>query len=455
MTLVVLILGSVYQTGKLWFEDISDRSFFYDVLKETTNMETRLVGIENDLILPEQLGVYLNEDGIEYTVVGYGATNFKSMVSTSGKVLSKVLENGTYIGPLEDDSELWDAPHLMLVLPFEYTGQQLASGFSLSKDKAKMIENAATVYVVPADDEQRSLHLYIESSNTKTIHHFQINKELVLIENEVLSTSLANVVEGLNNPSYISTRKNLLPYYDRTILLPKVSRDIRYHSSLFWEIPFVNPRDGSIDEEGIKQKTRSFFDNPDVVGKIAFENEVRFTQGNVSVRYSKEGILDYSKNTEEKGVPGLAEAVGLSEQFMKKRIKNTDFEYYLSDYTIGTEDVTVYYNVGYNGFPIVMSQEVGGHFDMPYSIALTIKGNEVIHYRSILRQIPELMPQFEIFDMPYEDALDSLIAEEGPLTTPITDMYLGYKWDLNASEMRLNWVVEMNDQMYFLEVGGR
>lgn len=453
MVLAVLIVASIYQTGELWFGDTSDRSFFYDVIKKASGPAEALVIMEDDIIVPEQLGIFLDAPDIEYTVIGYGAAMFDSIVEASTNVLKTVLEEGSYIGTLDTEEDIWEEQHLILILPFDYSGNNLSEGFGLSPVKTENLASVASVIIVPAGEDQLSLHMYIESGIDNQVFHYVIDRETVQIDDEVLSNSLSKVVERDNNAAYRSTRKNHLPGYGRTLLLPLVSRNIRYHSSIYWEIPFVD--EGTFDQDGVRQLIRPFFDNPDVIGEIAFDDELRFTLGKISVKYNNEGILEYTNNSETQGVPELVEAVALSQQFLKKWEKNTSFEYHLVDYAEGSEDMTIYYNVGYNGFPIVMSEAEHDVFGMPYSVAVTVRGSEVVHYKSILREIPELMPQFEIFDTPYEDALDSLIAEVGPLTSPITNMYLGYKWVQEASEMNLHWIVEVDDQVYFHEVGGR
>lgn len=456
--LVVLIIGSIFQTGKLWFEDISDRNFFYDTISDSNNIIIDGVGLGNDFIVPEQVGVYVGAPDIEYTVIGYGATFYSGIVEASKSVFKKVLESGTYVDDLEDDSDLWTSQHIMLILPFELTGNDLAKGFGLTPSDVKMIDGAEAIIITPAGTDGKSLHLYIENSITDALHHFQINKKEVLIQDEALTSYLSSIVEGENNPAYISTRKNnptrknSLPFYDRSMLLPMVSRDIRYHSSLYWEVPFVDK--DVIDEEAVRQFVRGYFDNPDVLSKISYDEEVRFTAGNTIVRYTNEGILDYTMNSDATGVPDLSDAITLAEQFLKENVKNTSFEYHLSSYEVGEEDMTIYYNFGFNGFPIVMDIESRDYYRQPTSVALKVRGDEVTHFHGIMRQIPDLLPQFETFSTPYNEALDQMITESGGLDEPISAMYLGYKWNEAASEMKLHWIIELNDQLHFIEVGG-
>lgn len=449
--LVVLIVASIYQTGKLWFEDISDRNFFYDTITDSkTNVDS--VSQSKGFIVPEQVGVYIGAPDVVYTTIAYGASSYSGVVNTSEALIKTVLSDGSYVGPLENPDDLWEDQHIILILPFGLSGSEIASGFGVSDANIKDIGQADTIIIAPASEDERSLHMYIESSMSDTIQHYQINKQSALIQNEALYSYLTKVVEADNNRAYTSTRMSNSPLFHRTLLLPEVSRDIQYHSSLYWEVPLVE--DGQVDEPSVRQYVRGFFDNPDVMSKISYEDEVRFTAGNVIVRYTNEGQLDYTSNTGVTGSPELYEAIAIAQQFINSKADLSSFEYHLSGYAYGPDDLTIYYSYGYNGFPIVMDMASKDYYRQPYSISVKVRGNEVVHYRSLVREVPALLPQFESLDLSYGSALDDLLDEIGALSGPITDMYLGYKWSEASSEMKLHWVVEVDDDLYFVEVGG-
>lgn len=443
----MLIFISIYQTGKLWFEDTSDRNFFYDRTKTVGTVDDGL-STEENFIVPMQLGVFINSSDIEYSVVNFGDNSYDNILSSSLDILGKCLEKGTKVLSSTDINELWKKQHVVLVLPFAYTGNDLTEGFSLQESKIVDVETVNAVYIIPADDEQSSVHVYLEGDDDK-FHQYQINTDQVIISNEVLNYYLKTGLPEQELDGYVSTRMYPMLHFDRTLLLPLVSGDIRYHRNLFWEIPFVS--DDVIDEEGIRYLARPFFNNPDVLSSIIINDEIRLSAENMTVRYNTKGVFEYVLVEKSDEATMLPDAVALSKQFLGLLDRNAAIEYCLEDYEIINDGIKVYYNLAYNGFPVPMSKAAIKVFEMDYAVEVTVRGNRVVHFKSLIRSIPDRLPQFEVFNMPYIDALDQLLADTD-LTSNIDSMYLGYLWEEPGTGMVLHWIINVDDDSYFIEV---
>ncbi len=455
--LCMLIVVSVYQTGKLWFEETSDRNFFYDGSKTVSTAGESVLDGE-DFLIPQQMGVYVGAPDIEYSLVGKGVNSYDNLLEAAAEVIGTTLSKGTYVGVVEDMDELWTR-HLMLVLPFAYSGDDLTTGYGVASSKAKDIEDVATFFIVPAPDDARSLHLYMEDSKGG-IYEYQINSESVFMPNEVINYYIEDVAADDSLPAYISTLKNSLALYGRTMLLPMdggdgQGNDIPYHSSIIWDVPYVS--EGELDLEGIRLLVRAFFSNPDLLGIAAYEDEVRITSNDysVSVRYNMQGILNYTAVTEATGPTVLTEAVAYSNNFVEKINRATDVEYYLADYEETEEGTYIYYNMGYNGFPVVLDSEAVSVYGMAYAAQVLVKGQDVVKFRALVRDIPDILPQFEMLDMPYGTALDNIMATIGSDDVIVQDMYLGYLWNEEGARKSLHWVVEVDGVNYYQEVGGQ
>lgn len=450
IVLVTLISTSIYQTGKLWFEDTSDRNFFYDVFKA----EKKTVSVVNpngDIIVPEQLGIYMGSSAIEYTVIRRGAAAYNSIEEAAVSAIARILKEGTYVGVLESEKDLWKKEHLLMTLPFDYPIEVLQKGYELEGMNLGKITSISSFILVPAGPETTTMKLYAESGDSDDVYEFSINEDRVKIDNEILSYQMNSVVTAENNAAYISTRKNGLPYYARTMLLPVVRSDIRYHSSIRWDIPYVD--NGSINQKEVRDIVGVFFNNPETIGMVEAENVVRFRVGNITVTYNTEGLLTYSDTTESKAKVTLDNAIGLVSDFMKMNNSSMLLEYYLSDYSIEGGQIILYYSSGYNGFPIMMDEATQEENGMRYPIEVVVKGDRISEFRSLTREVPEILPKFELFDAPYVEALDQLILQLGPFKTPIDDMYLGYQWAESGETLGLHWVVELGEETYFVNVG--
>lgn len=451
LVLVALIMASIYQTGELWFEGSSDRNFFYDVLNKG-NAETRIVNTEGTYIEAAQIGLFIGSQDVDYTVIGSGSAAYRSVEDALIKSIATILKSGTPRETLKiSDLDLHE--HFLLTTPFLYTGSELKDGLGITGSDIDVIDSARAFRMVPAGPESRSVDLYVESGSSDNVYRFQINQEVLTIENEVLLYQMTNIMASEAKTAYISTSDLGLSIFDRTILLPLTSKEIRYHSSVFWKIPYVT--EGLIDNEAVKAVADPFYNNPGAVGQVAFENEVNFLYRDIGLTYDTNGILTYERDSETtRTATSLYDALYIAEDFAKGKLSLIVPEYYLADYQMYDASVTLYYNVGYNDYPIVMDSASQDMTGMKYPIEITVKNGVVTEAKMLLREVEEQLPQLDVFDMPYGDALDLLFVKENINTLLIDKMYLGYKWNSGQEAMRLHWIIESGEEKYFVEVGG-
>lgn len=450
IVLVALIGTSIYQTGKLWFEDTSDRNFFYDVFKEEKTRIT-VVNPNGDIVVPEQIGVYIGSPSIEYTLIGKGAASYNSVEEAAVSAIARVLKEGTYVGRMASEKELWTKEHLLITLPFDYPREVLQEGYELDDANMGDITSISAFILVPAASTSEKMKLYAESGDSDDIYQFSISEDKVSIDNEILNYRMKDLLSVDNNAAYISTRKNNLPFYERTILLPDVRGNIRYHNGVQWAIPYVT--NDQVSSEEVRQLASGFFNNPETMGMVASDQLVRFAVGNVTVSYNAQGLLTYNDATKTNVPSNLNSAIGLANDFVKMNNAAILLEYYLSDYQIEEDRITIYYSSGYNGYPIMMDQESQAKYGMSYPIEVVVTGNRVTDFKSLTRKISDILPQFDIFESPYEDALDALILQSGPFQSPIEDMYLGYHWAEPGNGLDFQWVVQLKDETYFVKTG--
>lgn len=450
--LVVLIATSIYQTGKLWFEETSDRNFFYDILARKTE-RVQVISTDGRFIKADQVGVYVGTDDVQYTVIGSGATAYRSIEDALLKSIATILNSGTYVGPIKDaDMDLKE--HLVLTTPFAYEGEELKKGLGVTTSEMDAIASTRAFFLVPALKEGSAVSLYVESDSSDDVHFFQINSQALTIENEMLTYYMQRIIEANNNSAYISTTDYDLSYFDRTVLLPVQNKEIRYHKEVFWRIPYV--QQGQIDYEGVRAVATPFYANAAAVGQVDYDDSVRFRSGDITLRYSNKGLLTYEQVVEAPtSATTLNEALTVAENFGKTTLSKVLSEYYLAGYTMDDATVTLYYNMGYNGFPIVMDDEQQLVPEVRYPLEVTIMNGMVAKVNILLRDVEELLPQVEVFNTPYKEALDWLIETNGPLTTAVDKMYLGYRWHSDSEGMKLNWIMEVGGRKYFMEVGGR
>lgn len=449
--LVLLIVTSMYQTGRLWFENQSGRNFFYNVLPDNNVVVTDTLKEIGNLLVPKQMAVFIGQSDIEYTVIKSGVSSYEVIREAMVKILSIGLEKNSYVGVLEDENIIWQRQHIMMTLPFEYEKEVFTDNLGLSSNVLKNIESVGMIIIEPATIEEENLSIYIEDFKTKQIYEYKVKKSRVSISNELLYNQIRDISISENQSMYISTLKNTIGYYSQNILLPVPSEAIRYHDYIFRKIPYL--KDNKVDHEAFQIYASIFFDNPDIMQPVISEDTLRYTDGNVVVKYNNDGILEYNRvNDDIAGKLDISTATTIANQFLEADIGSTATEYYLREYEFSETTAKFYYATGYNGFPFVFSESISEQYNMSYPIEITVTANKVTNYKRVIRTIDEVIPQNKVFTAKYEKAVDKLIEDVGDVEGRIKDMFLGYEWDTSQGDLELHWVIVLDNKTYFFPV---
>jgi hypothetical protein len=304
---------------------------------------------------------------------------------------------------------------------------------------------------MPAFRNEIWLNIFLEDQVTGLYHHYQVPRSEIVISNDSLVYQLSNVIASGSKTSFISTLKNNIPYYSKHLLLPLPSENNRYHDPVFMRIPFLS--NGVVNIPELDGYVSLYFDNPDIMKAIPLENEVRYVDGNVVVRYNIDGLLEYNRIVKENTAStSLTLALTVANQFIEQDSQRMPTEYFLKTYIQEAQRTVFYYDVGFNDYSFVLREEVKQKYGMSHAIEVTVSGDKVIKYRRILRQIDDMNPQNKTLQAKYEDVLDKVIVEAGTLDVEIDEMYLGYSWHMDKMEMSLHWVVHYDGIPHFYPV---
>lgn len=453
LVLVVLITTSLIQISKLWFEGTSSRNFFYSVMPNSAFAPPTALSDIGNLLEPEQLAVYIFEEEVEYSVIGRGAASYDTVNDASKAILIETLQNVNYVGEVTDITELFKSQHIFLKLPIAFERTLIEDNLNLKRNSLEQIEQMKTFIVVPArDSDDKYVSVFVEDYSSKKFYQYNIdrNDDDVELFNDQLIFYLNDLSESASKTSYMSTFKNGIGLYEDNILLPRPTGDIRYHESLFLDKPFV--KNNQFDLEALEPYIDHFFDNPDAIDIVESDTEVKYFLPNVGVSYDDRGLIHYTKRlADEANYVDVSVALTVANQFIDNDTNYLPSEYDLGDYVVDGKTIIFYYSMGYNGFPILMTEDIPKMYDMSYPLIVSVSGDEVIEYKRILRGIDEMIPPDKKLESRYENATDMFVDEVG-MDVPIIEMYLGYKWDTYEGQLRLHWVIETVNQTYFYKV---
>ena len=450
--LILLVLMSIYQTGELWFENSSDRNFFYPIFSGTDSALVENLRERGNILAPYQIGVYLNTPTVEYTVINTNLSYYEEIREAYVSILYEGVKEDFYKGISEQQDLIYDQQHYVMFLPYDVSGDLLMQNLGLSSSDVRQVNMIHSISIQPSSLDGDIVRIYLEEAETGELHQYDVPKALISLADERLSYILTAIGQEVNLPAYISTKKNPLSFFDRNILLPDpVFGELRYHENLYMEMPFIV--DGVFDSETLKNYLGVFFTNPDIMRPVVFEDETRYTDGDVVVKYNMDGVLEYNRTPKsDSSSINLSSAITIANQFIDRDLKQIPSEVVISGYERSGDAITFYYDIGFNGYLIKMSDEVREKYGMKKPIEVTVLGSQVVQYKRVLRRIDDSIPADKTLQMPYDEVLDKLIAANGSLDGDVRDMYLAYRWDESTNHMGLYWFIIVGQKPYYISV---
>lgn len=441
--LMFLIIGSIYQTGMLWFEDVSDRNFFYNFIDSEDNITNNGVSSNKYIIKPSMLAIYLGDSEKEYTVVKRTSKEYENLYKEVINLLKDTFNNGRYEDIEVSNEDLWKKRSILINLSFPLSKDIITDGLSVKRINAD-INYIKQLYIAPASLSDSNVKVYLTEHGTNKIYAYSVDKSIVNDINLNLNSFIA-LFESKSTSTYISTFKDNNSYFTNNVLIPLPSDNLMYKEEIYFTTPYINYE--GFDIELLEQYVNGFFINPTIKWKIEKDNEIRFGDDSVIVKYNDEGIIEYTLiNGSNESGQNVSEAYNIASRFLEKDSKLSEQEYYLDNYTVEEGKVTFYYNYGYDDFPIIMAE------DNNYPMIITVSGGRVINYKRILLTNEEILRQRKPFRGKFEDAIDRFIENYNIESKNIKNMYLAYYWNEAKGYASMKWIIEHNNNRYIIDI---
>jgi hypothetical protein len=449
LLLVVLISGSVYQTGLLWFEDVSDRNFFYNFIDGENPSNNSISDKDSIIITPSVLALYLGDSHKEYTVVKRTSKEYDNIYGEAIKLLKDIFDKGTYDNEVALQEELWEKRSILINLSFPITKEVLTNNLN-SKKISSEIKLVKEIYIRPASLSDEYIKVYLIEDSTNKIYTFKLNKNSAMDINSSINEHIGKF-ETKDTPNYISTLKDGISYFDNNVLLPLPSSNLMYKDSIHFEVPYIS--EGDFEDE-LDQYINGFFVNIATKWKIKKEDEVRYGDESIFMKYDNKGIIEYNLIVNRNnGNQDVYNAYKKATSFLEKDSNLSGQEYYLENYIVDDSSITFYYSYGYDDFPLILSKDMNRYYGMKYPMMVQVSNNKVIYYKRILLLQQEYLQQRQQFNGKFELAIDDFIKNKHIDKDKISNMYLGYYWPKNKDDASLKWVIQYNNKNYIIDIG--
>ncbi|MCL2604343.1 MAG: hypothetical protein FWD90_07680 [Defluviitaleaceae bacterium] len=359
-TLVIIVLGvlAVYQTGRLWFVNITNRSFF---VYFAALFDAPAPDGYTDIVRPMRV-VFGNGDG--RFDMRYGVNE-----PTADNAIAEILRRGDFVGTSDAAPTLNAAlrgPIVLYEYAFTVNSDIFAPAFNSRTGAAltdRGLESFNAVAVVPAGviflDSERAWTFALPSGQFQ-LPDFYIDDNL-----------------------YFNAT-------DTRIFLPRTQDGWR-HNTLRMTNPYAN-RLGEVQLHSVNAQVSYLFDNPAIRNPRMVDNVITISTINTRVRYFPGNILEYNcfRPIRRGERPDFMTDFSGALAFVNNDPHASSHDFYLAGFESRGRTHVFWFNyvIGgteAGGFPLLTPEDGWGptHDPLPYPIEVVVDHGRVTRYRKL------------------------------------------------------------------------
>ena len=430
MTLAVLILVSLLQIERLWFEN-------HGLFSSAVQKQTAEQALQDLIMEPEYIALHKGEIKGEYHVLDSAGILFSSILKDTGRVIRQ-LEKMSVINQY-DYPVLFEQPHILYHFSVPISAETIGriAQIKMPKEAAEITGMA----LVPAGlAENRFLLLFFDKDAT-LVKGFSVLKNDLSDENEVFSRYISGQVSAGN--LRLSAKQQGLADFAGEVLLPAPKQNYILPQEWKWEAPYLLEADGRlmIDTDRLSEYIFFFVKNPRILWSILEAERARYGDSSTLVEYNTKGIFTYrlAQAVEKKSEALPAgEALKKAVNFMNKDSLLSTQEIKLSAYQAEDGRHHFYFDYYFRGHRLIWNEEMTEHYGVKYPLEVAVEGEQVTLYKRLLLQPEVLLQQGVRFQANYEEVLNRFYQTHDQAV--IRDLSLAYFAE--KSGVRLGWVID-------------
>ncbi|MCT4688015.1 hypothetical protein [Vallitalea sp.] len=449
--LIALIVFSLYQTTRLWFDDLSDHNLFYDIINYNTPTEESKKDDGYYFIKPDTMALYSPEE--EYSLIKKTNKKFQELFINSINFLKVIVAYGEIVEKEIPTDVLWNKSNLLLKYPFLIESNLLAKDLNIKNlDFESNIDQFNEIIIVPTDGLNEYVFVYfINDKYYNDIQALRIKRKDIEVSNNSLSQSMKDIEKKQVLPSFMSTRNMGLDLFTNNVLLPE--KGSLYTDVVYFKKPFYSEEE--LDSNLLEDYVNGFFKN-NIKWKLANDEDpdkFTYTDESVFVYYDTKGVVEYINNDfQNRKDLSIIDSYYITEKFINKKDKIINKqEYSLTNYVVSGNETKFYFSYKYNDINVNVPKDYLETLDMRYPMEITVLDGQVINYKRIILdlELDDFIKPPEKFSVDYISVINGMLEkypqEQG---TKINNMFLGYKINYLEENMKLNWTV-VTDNIIF------
>lgn len=420
-------------------------TFFYSIIDENRNLGLVEDIKYYDLFHPTEVAVFLGGIQNGYQLSPLTKSDDYNIAADGITVIQRAFETGIPMEGVGLTQQLWQRPHILMMLPFAYDKTILAENLDVNVNLVPEDVLVDRVYIYPSRDVGDTA---IDVVMTDDRHEAAFGYEIPLDDERLLNNSLIRYLEsGVEDGKtlYISTYQNQMNMFDSDRLLPGGGQTFNLLEFLYGERQFYYGGERNVEE--IQAFVDYFFINPENTWRTIEIDEVRFGDLEALISYMDSGLLSYRLIAEvNPRMTSLNARYDVVQSFLEKDTLLSQIEYRLAGYDTDeqNDEVTFFYDYTYVGVPMVF-EELKTEYGMAHPMEITVVGSTVTSYRRLMWKNQEVIMQGNPFEVRYQKPIDEFHDFYGNDEPKINDLFLGYRIGHLDEGAWLQWVMDLED----------
>lgn len=383
--LLSLVVLSIVQTGRLWFDGISGYNPFYrGDLDSKRNMVPSNISETYNMTKPQEMIIYLPTKDPSFAKISRTTKEYTTLYKATTQILESFLTHATYETKELDYNLFWDGVQGGLLFSYDYLLNSSILKEEILKDTKVDVDSIGGVdmmyvqLIKSANQEAKVYLVNTESNKMIMLKKTADNSDfasLYTLEDENLSV-LSYIDQQVNiDFAFLSTKKsNKKKFVENNFLRVPVKSEYYLNSN---KIEFSNPfiAEDKVDESTFGAYATTFFNHVPQHTNSEGYSYYLYWDSKINLKYTNNGLLEYNKTGfDEIKNQSIATAYDIAMKYLKTYL--TWNEYYLSHYVKNENgDLTFYFDYSQNDYPIYISGLE--KLNMIHPISINIRDHQV------------------------------------------------------------------------------
>ncbi|WP_317855463.1 hypothetical protein [Chakrabartyella piscis] len=446
-TIILLMIAAVYQTGELWLQGTSSRSFF-SLMAETTSSDT--VEMEEITLLPTAYAIsggegaftmYYPEDGSNQKVLTYAEDVLAETIADRNLVVETDVEVD-WKTLLAQRTVVWQ--YDFLLSGNDYFVDSILSANEMDMEFDCMI-------MAPSRRLGENTSIYFVNSSTNTCVSYITKTSSVGPDlYELLATDVEKNV-------YISTGQKIgSSVIGRNLFLPQWAELPYAYQTVLAEPTFVV--DGVFSRTDMEDTVKGFFRNFSVDwSNQDADGTYIFSDNETVINYEPDIYMleyyNYDSYGNDANQTSLLEGYQISKNFLSND-NSLNTEIYLADVKKRSNETVYYFDYVVGEFPISLSRDLLQTLEVEHAIEVCVRNDSVKQYRRYMVNFEESEEERSL-DVQFIDALDDAnktyqLTVEDKAISEVMDISLEYYVE-QTGEAGLKWLVTLYEYVFVTE----